>query len=96
LLLQALFAADRPWLAAVLLLLLAGAFAGLMHYAGQLTGGTAPHSYRSIPLNYLTRFVLVGSLLLVAIGGLFLPDMLVQLLNDATLIALGGTTYAKP
>ena len=96
LLLQALFAADRPWLAALLLLLLAGAFAGLMHYAGQLTGGTAPHSHHSVPLNHLTRFILVGSLLLVAIGGLFLPDMLVQLLNDATLIALGGAPYAKP
>ena len=80
----AAFAAGKPVLGAVLLLLLAGVFAGMMYYTTRMVFGAAPSGGLSPTLPGACALAAVGLSLAWVVGtGLYMPPVLDELLTRA-------------
>ncbi len=88
----AAFAAGRPVMGALLLLLLAGVFAGMMYYATRMLFGAAPGSLAAPRRQGCGLAAAALSLAWVAGTGLYVPDWLNDLLVKAAglMFAAGG------
>lgn len=86
----AMFQSHMGVLATLVLLLLVGAFAGLMYYGLRMIGGPAPEGRRPVRAPASARVAIGLSLALVVVGGLYLPPALTGMLTRAAEIVLGG------
>jgi len=79
----AAFAAGRPVLGALLLLLLAGVFAGMMYYTTRMVFGAAPGGLAPSRPEACGLAAVALSLVWVIGSGLYLPPILDELLTKA-------------
>lgn len=86
----AAFASGRPLLGGLLLLLLAGVFAGMMYYTTRMVFGAAPGNVARMRPGTLGLAAATLSLGWVVATGLYLPAWLDGLLTRAAAIAAGG------
>lgn len=85
----AAFEGGRPLLGGLLLLLLAGIFAGMLYYTGKMVFGTAPASFQAAPVGRPAFIAVAASLAWATVTGFYLPPWLHELLTQAAAIAAG-------
>ncbi|GAB6179889.1 hydrogenase 4 subunit F [Desulfotomaculum defluvii] len=82
---------SKMWLLGGLtLLLLAGIFAGLMHYCLKMTFGNAPEDIKGSKVSSSTITAIGFSICLIVVGGLYLPPSISEILTQAVYIVIGG------
>ncbi|MBP2655441.1 MAG: dehydrogenase (quinone) [Firmicutes bacterium] len=82
----AAFEAGWPVLGSLLLLLLAGVFAGMMFYSTRMVFGTAPRRFVRTSIGKSAIMAVSCSMLWIIITGVYLPPWLQQLLEQAALL----------
>jgi hydrogenase-4 component F len=85
----AAFEGGRPLIGGLLLLLLAGVFAGMLYYTGKMVFGTAPANFQASPIGRPALIAVAVSLGLATVTGFYLPPWLHELLTQAAAIAAG-------
>jgi len=83
------FFAGKPMLGGMMLLLLAGVFAGMLFYTTRMVFGPAPGHITASPAGAAALTAVGLSLFWVAATGLYLPPWLDELLQQAAAIAAG-------
>ncbi|SDF15286.1 hydrogenase 4 subunit F [Sporolituus thermophilus] len=86
----AAFAGGQPLVGAVLLLLLAGIFAGMTYYCCQMVFGSGAGPVRPAPLSASAMIAIGLSLAVVTLTGLSMPVWLDAVLTQAAAIIVGG------
>lgn len=87
----AAFTSGLVWLGWLLLLLLAGVFSGLLYYCLRIGFGASPaRCVEAAPMGLPAMGALILSMLVLLIGGFYLPPELHKLLQTAAQIVTGG------
>jgi len=77
-------------LGGITLLLLVGVFAGLMNYALKMTFSSVPEKMKQANVSYLALTAIGLSVVLIVVGGFYLPTVLSEILTEAAEIVIGG------
>lgn len=85
----AAFDAGHPVLGGLLLLLLAGVFAGMLYYATRMVFGAAPGHFRRRPIGMPGQVAILLSIAWIIVTGIYLPSWLQQLLEQVAVIVAG-------
>jgi len=90
LLINAMFENKMWLLGGITLLLLVGVFAGLMNYALKMTFSSVPEKMKQANVSYLALTAIGLSVVLIVVGGFYLPTVLSEILTEAAEIVIGG------
>lgn len=82
---------NKEWLlGAITLFLLAGIFAGIMYYCLKMVFGSQPQEEHRFSMSFTTMTAMALSLVVIIVGGLYMPPVVNSVLVQATKIVLGG------
>ena len=89
---QSIFDHQRPILGLVVLLILAGGFAGMVYYLAGMSFGSRSGGQSEEPVSVFALAAVIISIALMLIGGVYMPPWLDSFLKQAAAIVSGGTS----